>query len=387
MKFAIGTTAALVMVAGTALGQSSTSSGQSGSDSMTRQPTDRTTQQNRPQDADRQRQETDRQGMGQQQGGASWDDPAHREARRRDATPGPQHQWLRQFEGSWDVQATEHRGGQGSGESKRGQMNSRVEFDGLFLTMFTTGNDDGKFFHGLGHLGFNNTDQRFEYVWLSSMKSEIAMMRGSLDQDRRVLTLTGTHNDPVYGANTPVLIVATMADPNTWRWEFFSGGGAAGGTGTRSGTGASGTTGSGLGTSPSGTGTDRSPSATTPGSTSSGTGTSGTGTTGTSGTGTSGTGTSGTGTSGTGTTGTGTTGTDRTGTGTGASGSTGTGQTASSGMTGTGTSGTGTTGASATGTGLAAGRADMNKVMELVMTRSGAGPRTSGQDPRGGGGQ
>jgi Protein of unknown function (DUF1579) len=99
--------------------------------------------------------------------------------------PGPEHEHLKQLEGTWD--ATVQFGGQ---ESK-GTMTYKMDLGGLWLVSNFEGGFGGEKFQGRGLDTYDAGKKKYVGVWADSMSTTPMIMEGAYDKDTKTLTMTG----------------------------------------------------------------------------------------------------------------------------------------------------------------------------------------------------
>jgi hypothetical protein len=104
--------------------------------------------------------------------------------------PGPEHQRLKELEGTWDavVKLAE-------GESK-GTMTYKIDLGGMWLTSEFRGELAGTKFHGKGFDGYDPIKKKYVGIWVDSMSSSPVVTEGTFDKEGKVLTMTGEGPGP-----------------------------------------------------------------------------------------------------------------------------------------------------------------------------------------------
>lgn len=136
------------------------------------------------------------------------------------SVPGKHHQMLSTLAGEWDAEIIMIEPG-GHAEKFTGTLSSRMEFEGRFLYSQYTGEFGGMPFRGVGVMGFNNVDQRFESFWTDSMSSGMMLAKGTMDESSRTITLHGEHTEPVGKTKVKTREVWTMGGPNKYSIDMF----------------------------------------------------------------------------------------------------------------------------------------------------------------------
>lgn len=86
--------------------------------------------------------------------------------------------------------------------------------DGRFLREVVTSSMDGQPFEGLGYTGYNNTDQRYEAIWMDNMSTCIYSSHGDYDAKTHILRVYGTRRDPASGRVVTGWSELDMSNPN-----------------------------------------------------------------------------------------------------------------------------------------------------------------------------
>jgi hypothetical protein len=105
--------------------------------------------------------------------------------------PGPEHERLKQLEGTWDVVMKV-----GDAETK-GQVIYKMELGGLWLVADFQGEfAPGQKFTGKGLDGYDAGKKKYVSVWVDSMSNSPIVSQGTYDKDGKVLTMTGEGPGP-----------------------------------------------------------------------------------------------------------------------------------------------------------------------------------------------
>jgi hypothetical protein len=109
--------------------------------------------------------------------------------------PGPEHAALKRMEGEWAATVTGE-----MGESK-GTQTAKLECGGLWLATEYRGEFFGQPFQGRGLDGYDPAKKKYVSVWVDSMSTQPMMLEGTMDADKKVLTMRGEGLGP---EGTPV---------------------------------------------------------------------------------------------------------------------------------------------------------------------------------------
>lgn len=104
--------------------------------------------------------------------------------------PGPEHEMLKQSEGTWDAEM------KSGGDSSKGTMTWKMECGGLWLTSKFVGEFAGQKFEGRGLDGYDPQKKKFVAVWVDSMSTSPLMMEGDYNKEKKTITLKGMGPGP-----------------------------------------------------------------------------------------------------------------------------------------------------------------------------------------------
>ena len=104
--------------------------------------------------------------------------------------PGPEHQKLKELEGTWDSTMKF-----GDAESK-GTMIYKMDLGGLWLTSDFRGEFGGEKFAGKGLDCYDPAKKKYIGVWVDSMITSPLITEGTYDKEGKVLTMTGEGPGP-----------------------------------------------------------------------------------------------------------------------------------------------------------------------------------------------
>jgi len=138
--------------------------------------------------------------------------------------PGPGHQALNALEGSWKAEVKCWMDPGGSPEVSQGTAKATWKFNGRFLEEEFHGQMMGKPFTGRTLLGFDNTKQTFNSVWVSDTQTSMFTSEGKGDSGNKVITLEGKATCPASGQkDIPMKTVLRVISPDKHVLEMFDG--------------------------------------------------------------------------------------------------------------------------------------------------------------------
>jgi len=138
--------------------------------------------------------------------------------------PGPGHQALNALVGDWKAEVKCWMDPSGSPEVSQGTAKASWKFNGRFLEEEFHGQMMGKPFTGRTLLGFDNTKQTFNSVWVSDTQTSMFTSEGKGDSGNKVITLEGKATCPASGQkDIPMKTVLRVISPDKHVLEMFDG--------------------------------------------------------------------------------------------------------------------------------------------------------------------
>jgi len=146
--------------------------------------------------------------------------------------PGPKHEFLNQFIGSWDTKTKMWFGGPGTPATEStGSSEIKWILDGRFIqetanSSFMMPDATGKMneipFQGIGTTGYDNYRNLYTGVWMDSLGTQMLSMKGSASPDGKKLTSYGEMDEPMLKVTgRMVKYVITIKDENHYIFESF----------------------------------------------------------------------------------------------------------------------------------------------------------------------
>jgi len=122
--------------------------------------------------------------------------------------PGPEHEKLKQMEGTWD--ATIH---SKEGDSK-GTATYKMGVGGLWLLEHFKGEFGGMKFEGRGMVSYDANKKKYLGVWVDSMSTAPMLYQGNYDKSGKIMTSTGEMPMPD-GKTAKVTMTSEKKDADT----------------------------------------------------------------------------------------------------------------------------------------------------------------------------
>ena len=139
-------------------------------------------------------------------------------------TPGPAHKALEAFVGNWkaEVKCWHEPGGQA--EVSQATAKASWTLNGRFLEEEFHGQMMGRPFTGRSLMGFDNTKQTFNSVWVSDMQTSMFTSEGKGESGNKVITLEGKADCAATGQrDVPMKMVFRVIGPDKHVFEMFDG--------------------------------------------------------------------------------------------------------------------------------------------------------------------
>lgn len=139
-------------------------------------------------------------------------------------TPGPVHKALDALVGDWKAEVKCWMEPGGSPEVSQGRANASWTLKGRFLEEEFHGEMMGKPFSGKTLLGFDNTKQTFNSVWMSDTQTSMFTSEGRGDTGNKVITLEGKATCAATDRkDIPMKTVLRVISPDKHVLEMFDG--------------------------------------------------------------------------------------------------------------------------------------------------------------------
>jgi len=117
--------------------------------------------------------------------------------------PQREHEWLKPFEGDWEVTSKFTKEGEKTMESK-GTETAHLKLGGFWLFFDHKGQHEGKPFEGHGMIGYDPAKRKYVGVWVDSLSPHWTPFEGEADAAGKALTLRGKGTDLKTGKECPL---------------------------------------------------------------------------------------------------------------------------------------------------------------------------------------
>jgi hypothetical protein len=132
--------------------------------------------------------------------------------------PGPEHEVLRDREGTWDTTL------KAGGQESKGTVTYKMELGGLWLAGSLESDMFGTKFLGKSLESYHPAKKKYVSLWVDSMSTAPVTMEGTYDKEKRTMTMTG-QGPGMDGKTTKYRSVARMPDKDTLEMSMWVGDG------------------------------------------------------------------------------------------------------------------------------------------------------------------
>lgn len=137
-------------------------------------------------------------------------------------TPGSAHKALEPLVGNWKAEVKCWMDPDGPPNVSHGTAKTKWVLNGHFLQEEFNGEMMGKPFTGISLMGYDNTKQKFNTIWMSDMQTSIFVSEGKGESGNKVITLEGKSTCPT-ADKKDVLVksVFRLLSPDKHVFEMF----------------------------------------------------------------------------------------------------------------------------------------------------------------------
>jgi hypothetical protein len=149
------------------------------------------------------------------------DEKAMMEAMTKAATPGEAHKKLDVMVGTWDTNVKMWMDPSKPAEESSGTSENRWVLGNRYVQETYEGTFMGQPFSGIGYTGYDNITKKYTGTWMDSASTAMMNMAGKADAEGKVMTFTGTMNDPMTGKASKLTSKVTVADNDHHTMEMW----------------------------------------------------------------------------------------------------------------------------------------------------------------------
>jgi len=151
----------------------------------------------------------------------SAEEQAMMEAWMKAATPNDAHKKLEPFIGTWDTKVTMWMQPGAPPDVTTGVSINTWALGGRYVEQRYTGTFMGQPFHGIGYTGYDNTKKAYVGTWMDNASTSVTVSTGKLDPSGKLMTFTGTMDDPMSGKETSFEEKVNILDNDHHTFEMW----------------------------------------------------------------------------------------------------------------------------------------------------------------------
>jgi hypothetical protein len=137
-------------------------------------------------------------------------------------TPGPAHKALEAFVGDWKAEVKCWHQKDEQPQVSQGTAKTGWILNGRFLEEQFQGEMMGKRFTGKSLMGYDNTKQAYNYVWVSDMQTSMFTCEGKGENGNKTIVLEGRADCPATGQrNVVIKTTLRVVGPDKHTFEMF----------------------------------------------------------------------------------------------------------------------------------------------------------------------
>lgn len=145
---------------------------------------------------------------------------AEMEAYMKAGALGPQHEWMAEHVGTFDVAIRSWMDPAAPPMESTGVATRTMHMGGRVMHEEFQGDMMGTPFTGLSRNGYDNVSGKYWSTWTDSMSTGIMLSEGDCDEDH-TCTYVGTYNDPVKGGPVTNRYVVKWTSPDEQQFEMY----------------------------------------------------------------------------------------------------------------------------------------------------------------------
>jgi hypothetical protein len=134
--------------------------------------------------------------------------------------PGPEHELLKQMEGSWAAKMKVYMTPENAQESA-GEYTAKMEVGGLFLVGEVKGKMLGADFHGKSISGYDPFKKKYTGTWVDNMSPALYSLEGSWDKSGKIYTEILEGPNPGSGEKMTMRMVTEIKDKDTLHQKMY----------------------------------------------------------------------------------------------------------------------------------------------------------------------
>lgn len=130
------------------------------------------------------------------------------------------HEFLKNFEGEWDVTTTAWMEPGAEPSVTQNSAKAKMILDGRFLMVSFKGTMFGQPFEGIQIVGYDNLQKKFVSFWIDSSSTGFYLTKGTRDEEKNVITEMGLWPDPMSREDMKVRTTTTLISKDEYVYEM-----------------------------------------------------------------------------------------------------------------------------------------------------------------------
>ena len=149
------------------------------------------------------------------------DPAAEMEAWMKLGQPGPEHARLKKWVGTYNTEAEMVMAPGTPAQKSSGKQTYEEMLGGRYIHGQYTSEMMGMPFTGMSLTGYDNQKKKYFSAWVDSMSTGIMVSEGTADASGKVITFTGSYDDPMSGKSKKYRQVTTVESDDRHKFEWF----------------------------------------------------------------------------------------------------------------------------------------------------------------------
>jgi len=128
-------------------------------------------------------------------------------------TPDEHHHALQALIGKWEGDVKIWMAPNTEPMESTATFSRKWAMDGRFVFEHVTASSPEGEFKGMGIIGYNTLEKKYESIWIENMATYISLMNGKMDEKKNTMTFHGDVLDPTTGKRQETWHIVDMSNP------------------------------------------------------------------------------------------------------------------------------------------------------------------------------
>ena len=137
------------------------------------------------------------------------------------AAPGENHKMLEAMAGDFTASVKYWITADAQPTESKGTSHNEMVLGGRYLKQSYKGDFRGSPIEGIGLVGYDNTAQKYEAIWIDSASTDVLTTEGQADSAHKILKANGRFTDSLSGRPGKLRTVTEIVDANTIKYELY----------------------------------------------------------------------------------------------------------------------------------------------------------------------